>query len=573
MRRFGSRRRIVATALGVLGTVLWLGTSVATAETTAEVAFTAPGIHMFTVPVGVSSIAVGAVGAVGGGCNGVVGGDGDAVITSTTPVSPGEQLLIGVGAPGASCASGGSGGVGGGGAGGTGPLATGGGGGGASLVGVASPSPGFSSLLVVAGGGGGAGGSGGPGGSFYFGGAGGNAGSAGSPPPESDAQGGGAGTDSAGGAGGSSANGTPGAGSPGSFGVGGVGAGEAEYEYEGGGGGGGGYYGGGGGGHDDGGEGAAGGGGGSTFVIPGATIALGPAPVGPPPESEPGVVLEYGAPTADLSASGLSAGAYAFPGTQPQGTAGTAEVLELTNGGSAPLVVSGVEESGTDPADYLVENGCQQPVAVSGSCTIEVRFAPHATGASSATLTITSNSIDGNDVVSLSGTGGSPSSGATGPAGPTGATGAQGPAGATGATGAAGLVGASGMNGPQGLAGAIGAQGPPGTNGAPGPAGANGTNGEIELVTCTEVKSKVGKKTVTQKRCTTKLTSSPVSFTTGTASASISRAGHVYATGSLSKGKLVLRASNRLRAGRYTLKLTTGTHQHTRTTKQTITIE
>ena len=45
------------------------------------------------------------------------------------------------------------------------------------------------------------------------------------------------------------------------------------------------------------------------------------------------------------------------------------------------------------------------------------------------------------------------------------------------------------------------------------------------------------------------------------------------ATGSLSKGKLMLRASKRLRAGRYTLKLTTGTHQHTHTTKQPITIE
>jgi parallel beta helix pectate lyase-like protein/collagen triple helix repeat protein len=92
-------------------------------------------------------------------------------------------------------------------------------------------------------------------------------------------------------------------------------------------------------------------------------------------------------------------------------------------------------------------------------------------------------------------------------------------------TGAVGLTGGTGTSGPQGIPGTNGAQGPAGsvgpagTNGSQGPAG---TNGEIELVTCTNTKKKVKHKTVTQKKCTSKLVSSPVSFTASVASARIS---------------------------------------------------
>ena len=109
-----------------------------------------------------------------------------------------------------------------------------------------------------------------------------------------------------------------------------------------------------------------------------------------------------------------------------------------------------------------------------------------------------------------------------------------------------------------------------------GPAGANGTNGtpgangEIELVTCTSVKKKVKGKTKTVKKCTTQLTSSPVSFTTASARATVSRGGHVYATGALREGKLTLRISRALRAGRYVLTLTTATGRDKQTTRQSI---
>jgi collagen type VII alpha len=171
------------------------------------------------------------------------------------------------------------------------------------------------------------------------------------------------------------------------------------------------------------------------------------------------------------------------------------------------------------------------------------------------------NSIYGNT------TNGSPNSTVTtGAVGPTGATGAIGPTGATGATGTSGPQGIPGTNGTQGPAGSVG---PAGTNGSQGPAGANG---EIELVTCTNAKKKVKHKTVTQKKCTSKLVASPVSFTASVASASISRAGHVDATGSLQDHKLTLHTSKTLPTGRYTLKLRTGTGKNEHTSSDAITI-
>jgi hypothetical protein len=166
-------------------------------------------------------------------------------------------------------------------------------------------------------------------------------------------------------------------------------------------------------------------------------------------------------------------------------------------------------------------------------------------------------------------TGATGSTGATGAAGPTGPTG---PAGAKGSTGANGSPGSAGTNGTPGAIGPVGPAGTNGTGGAQGPTGAQGPAGEIELVTCTSVKKKVKKKTVTQKKCTSKLTSSPVKFTASAASATIARAGHVDATGSLHDGKLTLHSSKMLRAGRYTLKLTTGTGKNKHTSSDPITI-
>jgi hypothetical protein len=131
----------------------------AAANVTATSSFTTAGNYAFTVPAGVTSIAVTAIGAAGGGCNGFSGGAGASLTANTVPVTPGEELFVGVGARGGDCAypdGVGAGGTGGGANGGTGSgYGFGGaGGGGGSVVGLATP--GFDGMLVVAGGGGGA---------------------------------------------------------------------------------------------------------------------------------------------------------------------------------------------------------------------------------------------------------------------------------------------------------------------------------------------------------------------------------------------------------------------------------
>jgi hypothetical protein len=241
---------------------------------------------------------------------------------------------------------------------------------------------------VVAGGGGGAGG-----GAAGVGGPAGAAGSAGD--GTGSGGGGGAGTATAGGTkGAAGTNGT--AGNAGSYELGGAGASANAFNNGsggGGGGGGGGYYGGGGGGSSSGSGG--GGGGGSSFVTPDATNVTGPTATGNAAE----VTITYAAPTASPSTSSLSFG------TVPEGVASAAQDVTITNNGSAPLDVSAVSVTGTNQGDYALNNGCQNPVAVSGSCQIGVRFAPQIVGASSATLNIETNASSSPATVSLSGTG------------------------------------------------------------------------------------------------------------------------------------------------------------------------
>jgi hypothetical protein len=66
---------------------------------------------------------------------------------------------------------------------------------------------------------------------------------------------------------------------------------------------------------------------------------------------------------------------------------------------------------------------------------------------------------------------------------------------------------------------------------------------------------------VTEQRCQTSLESSPATFKIATgvaAQASQRRDGHLYATGTLRGGRLVLHAGAGLRPGHYTLWLTHG---------------
>ena len=238
-----------------------------TAGTTAACTYTTSGQDTFTVPAGVTSVDVTAVGAGGGigGNSNASAGPGASVQDAAVPVTAGQLLGVvvgGPGTPGAQHAGGPGGSPGGGGPGGDyptpDPTSTGGGGGGGGYSGLLDPAQ---NPLVIAAGGGGSGGAtgnfGGAGDTGQGGGAGGNG----------DAStGGGGGTSVGGGSGGVGGIPRGGSGTAGSFLQGGQGG--AADGGGSGGGGGGGYYGGGGGG---GAFNGAGGGGGSSFGVTGLT--------------------------------------------------------------------------------------------------------------------------------------------------------------------------------------------------------------------------------------------------------------------------------------------------------------
>jgi Collagen triple helix repeat (20 copies)/Kelch motif len=250
---------------------------------------------------------------------------------------------------------------------------------------------------------------------------------------------------------------------------------------------------------------------------------------------------------------------------QPSG----GQVLVITNLGAQELAIAGATLEGPDSADFLITaDSCSaRRLAFAQTCTITARFTPGTTGAMTASIALADNEQSATSIP-LSGTGVAANSGPTGPAGPTGPTG---PAGSNGSTGSTGLAGSTGAVGTKGE---TGAQGPLGLTGAQGLLGPTGSAGQIELVTCKPATTGKGKHKKTLLKCTTKLTSSPVKFTTAVASslAVLSRGRVIYATGSAgrlgNKTKLQLTPRRQLGRGTYTLTLTNGRKQQ----RETITI-
>lgn len=436
-------RRLVHVATAVLAVgALVAGPASASSKVTET--FTSTGAEQsFYVPAGVTSVRVRAIGAPGETAfsdspfqTAAPGGSG-AVVTSVLPVTPGETLYLEVVAGGFN-----GGGL---------PGPGGGNGGGASDVRtIPSASEGSleSRLLVAAGGGGG-------GGTFEEG-SGGHGGDANSPGWEgattesggccgegvSRTAGGAAGTLTGGGAGGARCEGTaPWSGFEGVLGSGGSGGDDFGAPLTGGGGGGGGYFGGGGG------EGScdfffgpfspggAGGGGGSSYVTEEASSSsFGLASL----TTAPLVSITYATP----STATPDTQAVEFPGIQPLSTVSAPQTVTLTNSGGNPLAITGDMFAGSTPGlatdhpeDFMVDSSdCLGSVAFEASCKLKVRFAPQGTGTRTATLQIAGNMGAGSTVVALVGTGGSLPQGATGPQGVKGARGARGKRGPRGLT-------------------------------------------------------------------------------------------------------------------------------------------
>jgi hypothetical protein len=256
-RGIGPARRLSGIALVLLALV---GAGVADCAPAAAQTFLPIGSEQtFTVPSGVESVQVVAVGGHGGSA-GSIGGGAPATVSAVLPVTPGQLLYVEVGDNGEAAANGGAGGFNGGGASGGADAA---GGGGASDLRILPRTSGLSPdsrLIVAAGGGGAAEGAGGDAGSD---------GAIGNAPGE----GGGAGTATGGGPHGTSTcSAGAGDGEDGQLGLGGKGGTSNTKPNSGAGGGGGGYYGGGGGGAGCM-SGGGGGGGGSSLVSSSASNA------------------------------------------------------------------------------------------------------------------------------------------------------------------------------------------------------------------------------------------------------------------------------------------------------------
>ncbi len=100
-----------------------------------------------------------------------------------------------------------------------------------------------------------------------------------------------------------------------------------------------------------------------------------------------------GAPTITLSPTSLS-----FP-VQATGTTSGAQQITISNSGTGPLTILSLQTSGP----FATTNTCGAPVSPANDCTVQVTFAPTASGTQTGTLTISDNAANSPQTVALTG--------------------------------------------------------------------------------------------------------------------------------------------------------------------------
>ena len=108
--------------------------------------------------------------------------------------------------------------------------------------------------------------------------------------------------------------------------------------------------------------------------------------------------------TGTASSVTLTPASLAF-GSLAIGSTSAPQTSTLQNTGTAPLTVSGIALTGTNPGDFTQANDCPASLAVSATCTITVSFKPTATGSRSANVSVTDSAPGSPHAVALSGTG------------------------------------------------------------------------------------------------------------------------------------------------------------------------
>jgi len=107
----------------------------------------------------------------------------------------------------------------------------------------------------------------------------------------------------------------------------------------------------------------------------------------------------FGSPAAVVAPANLSFGSIVV------GSSSGSQPITLDNSGSEALTISSVAISGPNSSDFSQTNNCGTSVAAGTSCSIAVTFSPTATGAMTASVTITDNASNSPQTVSLTGTG------------------------------------------------------------------------------------------------------------------------------------------------------------------------
>lgn len=103
----------------------------------------------------------------------------------------------------------------------------------------------------------------------------------------------------------------------------------------------------------------------------------------------------------------FSPASVSFP-SQVVGTTSVSQTLTVNNAGDAPLIISQVaalSASGGPGKDFGETDTCGTPLAVGGSCTVNITFGPSAAGNRTGTLVLTDNGAGSPQTIPLSGTG------------------------------------------------------------------------------------------------------------------------------------------------------------------------
>jgi sugar lactone lactonase YvrE len=116
-----------------------------------------------------------------------------------------------------------------------------------------------------------------------------------------------------------------------------------------------------------------------------------------------GLATMSGVPVASFDKTTIT-----FPAQLPN-TTSTGQVITLTNTGGAPLTPINVTISGANAGNFaILTNTCPSSLAANANCKITVTFTPNATGAFTAAVSIADNAFGSPQLVTLNGTGGSP---------------------------------------------------------------------------------------------------------------------------------------------------------------------